>query len=45
MITVVTGKEIEKIKGEFESVINGMNTPSIQSYLTLEQSGFKKRMS
>lgn len=25
MITVVTGKEIEKIKGEFESVINGMN--------------------
>ena len=25
MITVVVGKEIEKIKGEFESVINGMN--------------------
>jgi cell shape-determining protein MreC len=25
MITVVVGKEIEKLKGEFESVINGMN--------------------
>ena len=25
MITVVVGKEIEKIKGDFESVINGMN--------------------
>ena len=25
MLTVVIGKEIEKIKGEFESVINGMN--------------------
>ena len=25
MITVVTGTEIEKLKGEFESVINGMN--------------------
>lgn len=25
MITVVTGTDIEKLKGEFESVINGMN--------------------
>jgi hypothetical protein len=25
MITVVTGTDIEKLKGEFERVINGMN--------------------
>ena len=32
MITVVTGTDIEKLKGEFESVINGMNMVGKISY-------------
>lgn len=32
MITVVTGTDIEKLKGEFESVISGMNMVGEISY-------------
>lgn len=45
MITVVVGKEIEKIKGEFESYLNGLNMVgeiSYSQYSKLYDEGIKQ---